>query len=76
MKTKIPIYLSKIIKKYPTILSGRKNIKENHARVVKTKKLDTNTAIIVAKTNKGVLLIFRIVFFITYENLFMIYLRI
>ena len=44
-------------------------------RVVKTKKLDTNTAIIVAKTSKGVLLILRIVFFITYENLFMTYLR-
>ena len=39
MKIKIPIYLSKIIKKYPSILSGRKNIKENHERVVKTKKL-------------------------------------
>ncbi len=39
MKTKIPIYLSKIIKKYPKILSGRKNIKESHERIVKTKKL-------------------------------------
>ena len=39
MKTKIPIYLSKIIKKYPAILSGRKNIKENHERIIKTKKL-------------------------------------
>ena len=39
MNTKIPIYLSEIIKKYPSILSGRKNIKENHERVLKTKKL-------------------------------------
>jgi hypothetical protein len=39
MKTKIPIYISKIIKKYPAILSGRKNIKESHERIVKTKKL-------------------------------------
>ena len=39
MKTKIPIYLSKIIKKYPSILSGRKNIKENHLRIIKTKKI-------------------------------------
>ncbi|MDC0232824.1 hypothetical protein OAJ95_02720 [Pelagibacteraceae bacterium] len=39
MKTKIPIYLSKIIKKYPEILSGRKNIRESHERIVKTKQL-------------------------------------
>ena len=39
MKTKIPIYLSKIINKYPSILSGRKNIKENHLRIIKTKKI-------------------------------------
>ncbi len=39
MSKKIPIYLSKIIKKYPSILSGRKNVKENHERIVKTKKL-------------------------------------
>tara|TARA_B100001778_G_C18138919_1_gene428484 strand:+ start:370 stop:519 length:150 start_codon:yes stop_codon:yes gene_type:complete len=39
MRTKIPIYLSKIIKKYPTILSGRKNIKESHKRIMKTKQL-------------------------------------
>tara|TARA_B100001540_G_scaffold316391_1_gene346101 strand:- start:747 stop:902 length:156 start_codon:yes stop_codon:yes gene_type:complete len=39
MKSKIPIYLSKIIKKYPAILSGRKNIKESHERIIKTKKL-------------------------------------
>jgi hypothetical protein len=34
-------------------------------RVVNTKKEDTSTAIIVANTSKGVLLIFRIVFFTT-----------
>ena len=39
MKTKLPEYLLKIIKKYPSILSGRKNIKKNHERVIKTKKL-------------------------------------
>ena len=39
MKKKIPIYLSKIINKYPSILSGRKNIIENHLRIIKTKKL-------------------------------------
>ena len=39
MKTKLPEYLLKIIKKYPSILSGRKNIKENHLRIIKTKKL-------------------------------------
>ena len=40
MKTKIPIYLSEIINKYPSILSGRKNIIENHLRIIKTKKLN------------------------------------
>ena len=39
MKYKIPIYLSKLIKKYPLILSGRKNISKNYQRIVKTKKL-------------------------------------
>ena len=39
MKTKLPEYLNKIIKKNPSILSGRKNIKKNHERVIKTKKL-------------------------------------
>ena len=39
MKKNIPIYLSEIIKKYPAILSGRKNIKESHERIEKTKKL-------------------------------------
>ena len=39
MKHKTPIYLSKIIKKYPSILSGRKNLKDNNERIIKTKKL-------------------------------------
>ena len=39
MKTKIPIYLSKLIENYPSILSGRKKVKENHQRIIKTKKL-------------------------------------
>ena len=39
MKTKLPEYLNKIIKKNPSILSGRKNIKKNHERVIKTKKI-------------------------------------
>ena len=39
MKFKIPVYLSKLIKKYPSILSGRKNVKDNHERIMKTKNL-------------------------------------
>ena len=39
MKERIPIYLSKIIKKFPDILSGRKNLKKNYERIIKTKKL-------------------------------------
>ncbi len=39
MTKKIPIYLSKLIKKFPLILSGRKNISKNHQRIVKTKSL-------------------------------------
>ena len=39
MKFKIPVYLSKLIKKYPLILSGRKNVKENHERIMRTKNL-------------------------------------
>ena len=39
MKIKFPEYLNKIIKKNPSILSGRKNIKKNHERVIKTKKI-------------------------------------
>ena len=39
MTYKIPIYLSKLIKQYPLILSGRKNVSKNCLRIVKTKKL-------------------------------------
>ena len=39
MSNKIPIYLSELIKKYPSILSGRKNIKSNHQRIIQSKKL-------------------------------------
>ena len=39
MKKRIPIYLSNLIKKYPSILSGRKNVKKNHERIIKTKEL-------------------------------------
>ena len=39
MKLKLPIYLSKLIFKYPNILSGRKNVKKYHERINKTKKL-------------------------------------
>jgi len=39
MRRKIPIYLSKLINKHPTILSGRKNVKESHIRIIKTQKL-------------------------------------
>ena len=39
MKLKIPEYLSEIIKKYPSILSGRKNTINNHKRIIKTKNL-------------------------------------
>ena len=39
MTYKIPIYLSKLIKKHPLILSGRKNVSKHYQRIVKTKKL-------------------------------------
>ena len=39
METKLPNYLTKIIKRYPSILSGRKNPINHHNRIVKTKKL-------------------------------------
>ena len=42
MKKIVPIYLSKIIKKHPNILSGRKNVKINHDRIIKTFKLIKN----------------------------------
>ena len=39
MNNKYPIYMTELLKDYPSILSGRKNIKKHHDRVVKTKKL-------------------------------------
>ena len=39
MKSEIPKYLYEIIKKYPSILSGRKNTINNHKRIIKTKNL-------------------------------------
>lgn len=39
MRKSIPSYLVKIIKKYPNILSGRKNIKNQHARIIKNLNL-------------------------------------
>ena len=35
MKNSLPIYLIDILKKYPNILSGRKNFKKHHIRIVK-----------------------------------------
>ncbi len=35
MKNKPPNYLVKLIKKFPDILSGRKNYKEHHKRLKK-----------------------------------------
>ena len=39
MKKKVPVYVSEIIKKYPSILSGRKNTKKYSERIFKTKRL-------------------------------------
>tara|TARA_B100001175_G_C19476118_1_gene624416 strand:+ start:791 stop:937 length:147 start_codon:yes stop_codon:yes gene_type:complete len=39
MLKEIPLYLSLLINKYPTILSGRKNTKEQHLRIMRTKEL-------------------------------------
>ncbi len=39
MKHKVPKYLSQLIELYPTILSGRKKVKEHHERIIKTKEL-------------------------------------
>tara|TARA_B100000575_G_C22977094_1_gene563871 strand:- start:101 stop:250 length:150 start_codon:yes stop_codon:yes gene_type:complete len=35
-KNKIPNYLKEILKKYPEIISGRKNIEISHKRIKKT----------------------------------------
>ena len=36
---KIPIYLKKLIKNYPNIVSGRKNFDNHHKRIEDTLKL-------------------------------------
>ncbi len=35
MKNKIPNYLKELIKKFPSILSGRKNYIKHHKRILK-----------------------------------------
>ncbi len=39
MSFKYPNYMTILLKKYPSISSGRKNMKEHHKRILKTKKL-------------------------------------
>tara|TARA_B100001063_G_C16498339_1_gene420804 strand:- start:93 stop:254 length:162 start_codon:yes stop_codon:yes gene_type:complete len=39
MSIKYPIYMTALLKNYPSISSGRKNIKEHHKRILKTRKL-------------------------------------
>jgi hypothetical protein len=50
MTNKFPTYIFKLIKKFPDILSGRKNYIEQHKRIIKTLKItrDYNKK----KTNK------------------------
>ena len=39
MIIKYPIYMTILLKNYPSISSGRKNMKEHHKRILNTKKL-------------------------------------
>ncbi len=39
MSFKYPAYMIKLLRNYPSIASGRKNMKEHHKRILKTKKL-------------------------------------
>ena len=39
MSIKYPIYMTILLRDYPSISSGRKNMKEHHKRILKTKKL-------------------------------------
>ena len=39
MSNKNPIYMTILLRNYPSISSGRKNMKEHHKRILKTKKL-------------------------------------
>ena len=42
MGDKIPNYIIKFIKQFPESLSGRKNFKKHHGRILKTLKLIKN----------------------------------
>ena len=39
MSLKYPTYMTILLRDYPSITSGRKNMKEHHKRILKTKKL-------------------------------------
>ena len=39
MNNKFPEYITELLKDYPSISSGRKNIRKHHNRILKTKKL-------------------------------------
>ena len=39
MNNKFPEYITELLKDYPSISSGRKNIRRHHNRILKTKKL-------------------------------------
>ena len=39
MSFKYPAYMTILLRNYPSIASGRKNMKEHHKRILKTKKL-------------------------------------
>ena len=46
MSIKYPIYMTILLRDYPSISSGRKNMKEHHKRILKTKKLISEKSII------------------------------
>ena len=39
MSNKFPVYITELLKDYPSISSGRKNIRKHQNRILKTKKL-------------------------------------
>lgn len=39
MKNEVPKYIIDLIKKFPTILSGRKNYKKHHKRIIQNLNL-------------------------------------
>ncbi len=39
MSNKYPIYMTILLRNYPSISSGRKNMKEHHKRILKTKEI-------------------------------------